>query len=72
MIIKVKSKTKGVRMVETKSFDTFADLPKNPAGGQIEHVKNTTGVVGMKKYAGFWQWDVNAMGLYGWKLIAKD
>lgn len=65
IVVKVISKTNGVKYIESPTYATYADLPLTAAGGQIEYVRQTTGLIGFRKFAGWWIYED------GWQLLEK-
>lgn len=65
MVVKVISKKAGVKIIESPTYATYADLPENAPGGKIEYVRETTGLIGFRKFAGWWIYED------GWQLLEK-
>lgn len=63
--LKINTKTGKREFVEKPTYATYADLPEPKADGQVEYVRETTGLIGFRKFAGWYVYE------NGWQLLAK-
>ena len=54
-------------LIERKTYPTYSELPKESSEGVVEYVESTTGLIGFRKFKG---WYVRENG--SWTLLHRD
>lgn len=66
-ILVIRGNTGKRETVERKTYETYSELPKESSEGAVEYVRQTAGLIGFRKFKG---WYVRDNG--SWVLLHKD